>query len=52
MKCRPATARYGPATAPGLSTPRRSAIHRMPIPVDKSGGQLVDKALPAATTGG
>jgi hypothetical protein len=52
MKGRAAAGWKGALPRTGLSTPPRSAVHRMPGPVDKSGGQLVDKALPAATAGG
>jgi hypothetical protein len=52
MRCRSAAGPTSAGDRPGLSTPLRSAVHRMPIPVDKSGGQLVDNALPAATAGG
>jgi hypothetical protein len=52
MRCRPAAGPKIAGDRPGLSTPLRSAVHRMPIRVDKSGGQLVDKALPAPAAGG
>ena len=52
MRGRSAAGSKSAGHRPGLSTSLRSAVHRMPIPVEKSGGQLVDKALPAATAGG
>ena len=51
MRCRPAAGPTSAGDRPGLSTPPRSAVHQMPIRVDKSGGQLVDKALPAPAAG-
>lgn len=39
-------------TAPALSTRIGRTVHHLPDPVDKSGRQLVDNALPAVTADG